>query len=118
MKNKKGSITIFFVFIIMVTMIVLVSALFAPLGVKLTTDFYDKGEDLLIEANATASNIQDPAIKAQIQSMLGEGTSATVNNIEVFTGMYKYGWVIAVILTSLVLFLITRIRVETGGSLL
>jgi hypothetical protein len=86
------------------------------MGAVITSKLYVKGEEMLIEANETISLIHNDTVRTQIQSTLAQGTANTQSNIELYTAMFQYGWIIAAIITALVLFLYTRIRVEYGGS--
>lgn len=117
MKFKKSQTTMYLMFLIAATLIILITAVFAPLGSLLSSQFYAAGEDILSQANDSINNITDAAVKAEIQSMIGEARNAQENNIEVTTSMFKYSWIFVIALAGIIVFLFTRRMVEyTGGG--
>jgi len=115
-KGRKSSITMYFIYIILVTGILFVAAVAAPMGIRFASVLYVHGEKQIIEANKTISQIQNETVRNSIQGIFGSAVQSQQNNIEVYTAMYQYGWIIVIVLTSLILFLLTRIRVEVGSG--
>lgn len=115
-KNKKGQVTIFIVFMIVSLFIVLISAFFAPLGVRFNTEMYRAGEKIYLQTNETISEIQNDTARENIRGIISGGLSNVENNIEVNNSLFQYGWVFILILAGLVLFLWTRRLVEYGGG--
>lgn len=116
-KNKKAQLTFLFVFIISAIFIILLSAIFAPMMVIFNTEMYTAGEDLLNRTQSSIDNINDPAIRAQVQASIDEAKSATQTNIDVGTDLFQYGWVLLLILLAVVIYLLTRqtIAFNPGG---
>lgn len=114
-KDKKGQVVLYFVFIIASFIIVLISAFFAPLGVRFNTAMYQAGEKIILQANDSISDIQNDTARQQIQTILAGGLSATENNISVNNALYQYGWIFILIIVTLILFLYSRALVEVGG---
>lgn len=112
MKNKKAQTTMYLAFLIAASLIIIITAVFSPLGTLLATEFYAAGEDILADANASINNITDATVKAEIQSMIGEARAAETNNIEVTTALYKYSWIFVVALAGIIVFLFTRRSIE------
>lgn len=115
-KNKKGQVTIFIVFMIISVFIILISAFFAPMGVRFNTEMYKAGEQIYLQTNQSISEIQNDSAREAIQGIISGGLANVENNIEVNNALFQYGWVFVLILAALVLFLWTRRLVEFGGG--
>lgn len=111
-KKKNGQISLFFVFIFLGIIVILISAVFAPMMTVFSSEMYKAGEDMLIQANGTIAQINNTEIRTQIQAAIGEGLDATQTNIEVSTDLYQYGWVILLFVVFLVIFILSRQIVE------
>lgn len=110
--NKKGSITIYLsVFIASVIIIVLASVL-APAGVLLTSEFYTAGENILLQANDSISNIADATVRGTLLNATDAAFNAGEMNIETLTDFYQYSWIIVLVMVGFIGFLFTRAMVE------
>lgn len=100
--------------------VVFLAAVFAPMGVQLNSVLYERAEQVILNANSTIQNINDTSVRTQLEESLESSLAAQQNNIEVNNAIFKYGWILTIILTALVLFLITRSLVELrqGGGLI
>jgi uncharacterized protein (UPF0333 family) len=114
--NKKGQVALYFSFILITLVIIIISALVAPMGVEMASKFYLAGETMMLDANQTISQLSDTSMAENLTNIIGQGTANTQNNIEVFTAIYKYGWIIVIIVIAIGLFLYTRRLVEYGGG--
>jgi len=115
-KNKKGVVSIYLTFMIVSIIIVLIAAAFAPMGVLFNTKMFEAGEDILLRANDSIENIQDPNVKASVTENIGQAIEAADNNIEVNSDIFQYGWILVIGMAALVIFLFTRRLVETSGG--
>lgn len=115
MKHKRGQITLYLVFIIAAITIVTIGAIFAPMGVRFSTEMYKAGYMILEDSNASINSINDDAVRTQIQSTISNAMDAQENNIEVNSALYQWSWLFILILTALIVFLYTRRLVEYGG---
>jgi predicted PurR-regulated permease PerM len=114
MKNKKGTIALYFVFIVLSIVIVIITALVAPMGILINTEFYKAGEQILNNSQDSLNGIQDDEIRNAINGTINAAKDNTINNIEVSGALYQYSWVLLIIITALVLFLFTRRLTESG----
>lgn len=115
--NKRGTVMLYITFMILAVIIVVIAAVFAPMGVLFNTKMYEAGEDIMLKANASISGINDATVRDHIQDTIQSGLSAQQNNIDVNGAIFQYGWVFVVIITGLVVFIFARRLVEYGGSL-
>ena len=114
--NKKSQLsTMIFAFVILF-LVILVGAIIGPFGAVFSSDLYSAGEDIILMANESIQNINDPAVRAEIEESLQSGLDATQDNISVSTALYKYSWIIAVIIFGLIWFLQARRNVQTQGG--
>jgi predicted PurR-regulated permease PerM len=116
--NKKGQLALYIVFLFTITIIIVISAIVAPLGVDMTAKFYEAGQGMMADANDTIAHIQDRSLAKNMSDVISAGVANTKNNIEVFTALYKYGWILALVVITIGLFLYTRRLVEYGGGLI
>lgn len=110
--NKKSQLTLFFVFFISAVLIITTAALLAPMGVLFNTKMYEAGEDIYLRTNASLSDINNTAVRANVQDTINNGLAATETNIDINGDMFQYSWIIFLILTGVIIFLIARQRVE------
>ena len=116
MKSKKGQVTLYIFMIIIAFVIITIAAVLAPMGVLFNTEMLSAGQDILYMANDSISDIQNTEIRDTIQDSIGSATESATYNIEVNNAFFKYSWVLIIGLTALVIFLFSRMRVETGGG--
>lgn len=114
--KKKGQVSFYFSFIIVALIVIVISAVLAPMGVLFNTRMYEAGEDILLQANASLSGINDPTVRAAIGNVTTEALDATVTNITVNSDIFQYGWILVIALAGIVIFIFTRRTIEYGGG--
>jgi len=114
--GKRGQAGLYVFYMFMVILIITIAAVMAPLGALFNTEMYVAGEQLMIDANVSASAIVDNDIRESVQGVFGSALSAANNNISVNANIFQYSWVLVVGLTALVLFLQSRRLVEFSGN--
>lgn len=114
--NKKGNLSLYITFIIVGILIVLIAAIFAPMGVLFNVEAYKAGELILDQANESVEGIQDATVKAAVIGVIGEAKNSAQNNIEVNGNIFQYGWIFLLGISALVVFLFSRRLVEAGGG--
>lgn len=115
-KNKKGNVTLYLTFIISAIIIVLVAAVFAPMGVLMNARAYEAGERIMLLGNDSISNINDATVKASLQDTVGDSLSNIEYTVELNSNIFQYSWIFIVLLTALILFLFQRRMVELGAG--
>lgn len=110
--NKRGQVTLYIMFIIAAIVIVLIAAVFAPMGVLFNAEMYKAGEDIMLRANNSISGIKDDAVRERVQAVIAEGLSDQEQNIEINSDIFQYSWIVVLVLAGLILFLYTRQMVE------
>lgn len=119
MFHKKAQVTLYLAFLFTAIIIILITGVLAPMGVRFGTQMYETGEQLIIDSNASVQGINDPVVRASVEGVLGTALDAGEMNIEVNADLFRYSWIFIVLLTGLVVFLFTRRLVEvqsgTGG---
>lgn len=114
--NKRGTITIYLSLVFVMLIIIVLTAIVAPLGVQMSTEFYRAGEDILAEANASIQAIDSAQVRTAVNDANTQAMAAEENNILVATNLYQYSWVAVLVLTALIAFIFTRRIVEVGSG--
>lgn len=112
LKSKKGSFALLVTFFLTAFILIVFSAVMAPVGSRFNTEMYRAGEDILEKTNDSIQLINNPAVKESLTNSTNAALATTEMNIEVNNSMFKYGWLIVVGLTCLIIFLIARSTVE------
>lgn len=115
-KNKLGQVSIYFAFIIVAIIVVLIGAVFGPMGANFSTEMFIAGEGILAQTQDSINQIEDEEIKTRINDTLQTARLSQENNIAVSSDLFKYSWIVILFLTALVSFLFTRRLVETGSG--
>lgn len=117
--NKKGNLTLAFVFIVFSLFTLFIFAFFAPAGVLINEKIYEAGESLMLKTNASLSNIQNTEIRNNIQGQIQASLNAQAYAVEANNNMYRYSWIIIIGISGIVMFLYARSIVEQGrGSII
>ena len=114
--NKKAQVSIYVVFIFTAIIIIVITAVLAPMGVLFNSEMYVAGEDLMLKGNETIAQIQDTDVRNAILGSINKAFLAQQNNIEINADLFRYSWIFILGLTALVVFLFTRRLIETSGG--
>jgi heme/copper-type cytochrome/quinol oxidase subunit 2 len=115
-ENKKGNVTLYFVFMIMAIIVLVVAGTLAPLGVRLNTEMLVAGQRVINSSVNRAGDISDATVRAEVEGILTESRDAMQNNIEINAGLFRYAWLIIIVLVGVVIFLFTRSIIEQRQS--
>lgn len=114
---KKGQLAIALIMLIIIVTILIVGAIFAPMGVQFATITYGVGEQILNNTQDDLDNIQDSNIRNSINTTITQSKNNTDESITIYGALYRYAPIIAVIIVILIAFLLARRSVETGQIL-
>jgi hypothetical protein len=114
LQSKKGVITQVIIFLVLSIVLIIIFGFIAPFGTLMTTSAYVAGEEIMNQSYAKALEISDTTVKTEVSSLIADSTTMTTSNIQITTGMYKYGWLFFIIILGLAIFLYTRRSVEMG----
>jgi len=107
-RKKKGTVMLYITFIIASIFIVLIGAVFAPMGILFNVKMFEAGEMILNNSQSEINHIQDAAIRNEINATITSAKAAHLDNIEVLGALYQYSWIFVIILTGLIVFIYTR----------
>ena len=102
---KKGQVFNFIIFLIVATVIIFAGAVLVPLGTDITTNTYEIADMLLDQANSTLNTIIDTDLKDPMLTQNQLALGATDFNKLIITAVFQWGWLIILILTTVVLYL-------------
>jgi len=117
LKNKKGNVTLYVIFILITFALMIFTGMIAPMGAYTSTKVYAIGERMLNSTGQIAINeINNADVKASIVSAVTDAQYSTSLNVTIMSAFYQYSWIV-VLLGSLILFiLISRVLVEQNKS--
>lgn len=115
--SRKAQVGLFFTWLIIVIIFSVMAAIIAPMGVVFNTEILAASENIYLQANDSLQQIQDPTIKAAVQSNIDKSFDAGQYNIQVTNNLYVYMWLIILIITAIILYVFSRQTVEyaSGG---
>ena len=125
MKNKKnkylkpGVAGIFIAFIFISIVLIFLFAVGIPFLMAWNTQMYAAGEQIMSDSSIQSAidSISDATMKAEIEGIFTVAKSSTADNVSILGFFYQYGWIIIIIITCLMLFMKTRVLVETQTSI-
>lgn len=109
--QSKGVLGVFMIFILMAVILTFLFAVGLPFLMSAHTEFYKAGEIVLQDIDLTT--IQDVNVRNEINASLESAKSATTENISILSYFYQYAWVIIIIVILFILFMESRVIVET-----
>lgn len=115
--KKKGNVTLFIVFLFLATIMILLAAVIVPILIRQSTTFYVIGQGIINDSMQDINNITNVAIRTQINQSLTAAQQSTADNIDILSYIFRYSWVLILIVLGIVGFIATRRQVETGGGL-
>lgn len=115
-KNKKGVITMYLTFFIVAILIIVITAVFAPVGTLFNTKMYLAGQDILEQTNDSIQGITDANVRASVEGVVQSAIDSSENNIEVNANLFQYSWIFVIVIAAIVIFLYSRRLIEVGGT--
>ena len=110
--NTKGSLSLYFAFILFFLFVIFLGAILAPMISNMTVKMYSSGQMIMNDANYSAAQIQDANMRAQIQGLYQGVKDSTVTNVDILSKVSQYAWVLVVLGGGLIIFILTRKSVE------
>jgi hypothetical protein len=115
--NEKGSISFYIIFVFLAFITLTLFVFLTPIMMDFNTRIYTAGEIALIDANETASQIQNADVRASFQSSLTSSQNSIPNQVAILSFFFQYAWIIVILVILLSLFIYTRqsVEAEKGG---
>lgn len=88
--------------------------LVSPMMQKMSLVVYNAGSSIVKSSQNDIANIEDEAIREDINSALNSQLDASQNNASLFGELFKYSFFIFVLILAIVIVLYTRQIVELG----
>jgi cytoskeletal protein RodZ len=109
--QSKGVLGVFMVFVFMAVILVFLAAIGTPFLMATHVEFYKAGEIVLQDIDV--STIQDVNVRTELNASLESAKSATTQNVSILSSFFQYAWIIIIIVILFVLFMESRVIVET-----
>lgn len=114
LKSEKGNVVYFVGFLIFAVLITFVFVILSPALQNFNTNMYVVSEKIINTNKQDAQSIQEESIKQDILDTYNGQLDSMQLNVDVLGSLYKYAWLIILLLFALVLYLFTRQNVELG----
>jgi len=110
--GEKGSISYFIVFVFLAFILLVLFVFITPVLIKFNTELYAAGEDILLDANSTASSLSNAQVRGQLQDSLTAASGSIPTQIDVLSNFFQYAWILIIVIIVLALYMFTRETVE------
>jgi predicted PurR-regulated permease PerM len=116
-QKRKGVASIFLAYVMFAVMLVFFFAVGIPFLMASYVQFYSAGQSILTQSDIQnrINSISDPTIKANIQGSFTSAQNSIPTNINILGIFFQYSWIIIVVIIVMMLFMKTRVLVETQG---
>lgn len=114
--QKKGQLLVYVLFMLVGLGLIFAGAILIPINVLITTEFYNAGELILVSANESVQDVQNAEVREQLTLAMDQALGSVETNVEVNTSLFRYWWVIVVVVFGIVLFIRVRSFIEVGGG--
>jgi len=112
---KPGVAGIFLTYIFFSVMLVFLFGFGVPFLMAWYVQMYSAGQTIMTSSNIQnqINQIQDPGMKSQIQSAFTVAQGSIADNISILGFFFKYSWLVVTIVIVFMLFMRSRVLVET-----
>ena len=114
--NQKGSISYWFVFVILVIMLTFLFGVTIPFLQTFTVDIQGVTDDLLIKATENAQNINDTNARAAVLASLQAQQNGLAEQQIIYGSFIQYSTIIIIVIIAFILFMASRRDVEQNVS--
>lgn len=116
-EKRKGVVGFFLLFVFLSVIIIFFFAFAIPVLIDLETAFYTAGEKALVDADDWVNEINNTQVKTQIQNTLTASQNSIPDQIDILGFFFQYSWIIFIIVILFVIYMRTRVVVESSGGL-
>jgi hypothetical protein len=110
--NQKGSISYWFVFVILVIMLTFLFGVTIPFLQTFTVDIQGVTDDLLVKATVSAQNINDVNARQQVIDSLQAQQNGLAEQQIIYGSFIQYSTIIIIVIIAFILFMASRRDVE------
>lgn len=115
-KNKKGVVSLYIIFLVVIMLVVFIAAFAAPMGVLLNSEMIQAGENIAAQSNESIEGIKNDTIRHSVQAVINTGFDGAEANIDVLGALFQYGWILVIAIGAVAVFLYARQIVEVRSS--
>ncbi|HNV61763.1 MAG TPA: hypothetical protein PKN54_02350 [Candidatus Cloacimonas acidaminovorans] len=110
--NQKGSISYWFVFVILVIMLSFLFGVSIPFLQTFTVDIQGVSSDLIDKAQVSALNIKDENSRQAVLDSLNAQESGLAEQQQIYGAFIQYSWILIIVIIAFILFMASRRDVE------
>lgn len=110
--NSKGSITYFVMFIVIAISLIFMAAVVIPFSQKFNVKIYEQAEKMYDDNIGDLDKINDANVRERLTNSMTAARDTIPTQILALDALFTYSWILIMILTVLVLFVLIRRDVE------
>lgn len=114
LKEERGSISYWFVFIILVLILSFLFGISIPFLQLYTIEIQGASSDLIAKAEVSAQNIQDVNSRQAVLDSLSAQEAGLSEQQEIYGAFIQYSTIIIIVIIAFILFMASRRDVEQG----
>jgi len=118
--NQKGNMSLYIMFLVSAMIAITVFVLMIPFTQNMNTKMYEAAEDLLVDANETANDLNNTAVKTALQNSFQAQVDSVTTSNDILSLFFQYSWALVIFIAMIPVFLAARQLVESrrggGGS--
>ena len=112
--DERGQFSYAFIFFVMLAGLMFLFMFIIPLLQFMNVGFYSGMETMVDLSYETAADINDPAISAEMTSVIAQQQTNMLASNQVTAALIGFGGIFITILVTFVFFLLSRRNVQTG----
>jgi hypothetical protein len=110
--NEKGNFSFVVTFFIVAFGLSFLFIVVSPSLQKYNTALFKAAEPIITDANAQAQGLTNSSVKSQLTSLYNSQADNTTTQADILSILYNYAWLIILVLTAIITFLLSRSIVE------
>lgn len=111
--NKKGQVIPMIYFFIFAVILVITTAVLATFGTNFSTQMYEFGEEMIIDSQLVLNDIENVEVRERLNNTFNSAIDATEDNITVSSALFKYSWIILLVIMFFLFFVLSRVLVQS-----
>ena len=114
--DDEGSLGFFLAMIFVGIVFIFLFAIASPMMTAFNSAMYVAGDNIMNQSTGILQGIHNVTLRNQIIGTVQDAQSATSDSITYLSFFYKYGWILVIVITAFVLFMLGLKTVELNKS--
>lgn len=106
--DSGGFASFFLVFVLLGTMLLFLFAIACPFLISFSSHTYLMGQEIMENTMDDLEAIENETIREEIIGTINQSQAATAENIDMLSFFFQYGWVLIIVIVSVVMWMLAR----------